>query len=563
MSERNTTVNDRESRSLDTDRQEFHVSTPPVEEGKGADNGQPAANEDEKAEGGEYPHGIRLIILVGAVMMTVFLSSLDQTIVGTAIPKITSEFHGLSQASWYGSAYFMCFGGFQSSWGKAFKYFPLKSTFITTVLIFELGSLLCGVAPNPTAFIVGRAIAGLGGAGLTIGGTVIFAFCAEPKKRPTLMGLIGFAYTVAAIFGPLLGGAFSERVTWRWCFYINLPLGGAALLLIIIFFRTPSTAKVVQASWKEKVLQMDIVGIFLAMSSIISFILAMQYGGQSYPWNSSVVIGLLVGFVVILIALGIWEYFQGEYAMLPPRIVRRRVVWAPSMFQFFFAGCYFLLLYYLPIYFQSVKGVDAIQSGVDNLPLVITSCLFILAGGIVVTKTRLATPYMVIGSAVTTVAVGLIYTFDIDTPSSRWIGYQILAGAALAFPFQNSLNAAQANANAKDMSTVTSTLYFFQVIGGAFSTSAAQCTFVNVLTLVLPSTAPEVNPQLVVASGASELRNIFPANQIPGILLAYMEGLKAAFAVSVGMAGLSFVLSLACPWNRLNPKSLNSGSIGV
>jgi MFS family permease len=343
----------------------------------------------------EYPHGIRLVLLIAAVMLTVFLTSLDQTIVGTAIPKITDEFHGLSQVSWYGSAYFMCLGGFQSSWGKAFKYFNLKWSFVLSVCIFELGSLICGVAPNANALIVGRAIAGLGGAGVSSGGTVIFAFCVEPKKRPTLMGLIGIAYTVAAIIGPLLGGVFSDRVTWRWCFYINLPIGFAAVAAIAFLFDTPAAAKPIEATLKEKFLQMDPVGIMLAMACIISFILALQYGGQSYAWNSSQVIGLLVGFVLILVALGVWEYYQGEKGMLPFRLLKRRSVWAASAFQFFFAGCYFLLLYYLPIYFQSIKDVDAIQSGVDNLPLVIAGCLAIITGGIVVTKTQHAMPFMV------------------------------------------------------------------------------------------------------------------------------------------------------------------------
>ena len=353
----------------------------------------------------------------------------------------------------------MCLGGFQSSWGKAYKYFPLKATFITTILIFEIGSLLCAVAPNSTAFIVGRAIAGIGGAGVSTGGTVIFAFCAEPKRRPTLMSFVGVSYTIAAIFGPLLGGAFSQNVTWRWCFYINLPLGGFALALLSIFLHMPSGAKPIEASWKEKLLQMDPVGIVLAMGCIISFIIALQYGGQAYAWNSSVVIGLLVGFVLTLIALGVWEYVQDDYAMLPRRLLKRRSLWAGCVFQLLFAGCYFLLLYYLPLFFQSIQGVSAIQSGVRNLPLMIAGCLAILTGGLTVTKTRHAMPFMALGAAAGTVGTGLLYTLDVDTPSAKWIGYQVLLGIAFAFPFQNALNIAHADADSKDIPTVTSTLY--------------------------------------------------------------------------------------------------------
>jgi MFS family permease len=353
----------------------------------------------------------------------------------------------------------MCFGGFQSSWGKAFKYFSLKSTFILTILLFEIGSLICATAPNSNAFIIGRALAGIGGAGISTGGTIIFAFSAEPKNRPTLMSFVGVAYTIAAILGPLLGGAFTQRVSWRWCFYINLPLGGAALVLLAIFFHTPPSAKPLKANWKEKFLQMDPLGIALAMACIISFIIALQYGGQSHAWNSSVVIGLLVGFVTILLTLIAWEIYQGDYAMLPPRLLKRRALWAGCLFQLFFSGAYFLLLYYLPLFFQSIQGVNAIQSGVHNLPLVIAGSFAIVIGGITVTKTRQTTPFMAIGSALGAIGTGLLYTMNADTRSGKWIGYQILLGIALAFPFQNALNLAQADADAADLSTVSSTIY--------------------------------------------------------------------------------------------------------
>ncbi|KAJ5579705.1 Major facilitator superfamily domain general substrate transporter [Penicillium hispanicum] len=509
----------------------------------------------EEVSKDEYPHGLTLWLLVGSVMLAIFLIALDQTIVGTAIPKITDEFHGLSQVSWYGSAYFMCLGGFQSSWGKAYKYFPLKITFLATLFLFELGSLICGVAPNPNALIVGRAISGVGGAGIVTGGTTIIAFCAEPRKRPTLMGLVGITYAVAAVCGPIVGGAFSDGVTWRWCFYVNLPIGGFAAVIIVLFFHLPSAAKTVKATWKEKLLQMDPVGIMLAMAAIICFILALEYAGATYAWNSSQVIGLLVGFVAISVALGCWEVYQGEYAMLVPRLLKNRSLWGASIFQFLFAGSFFLLLYYLPEYFQAVKGADPIQSGVDNLPMVIAIGFFVLGGGITVSVTGHAMPFMVIGSAIATVANGLFYTMNIDTSTGKWIGYQILAGASIAFPFQNCLNIAQAKVDSQDLSTASAILYFFQTLGGAFSVSSAQSAFVNRLIATLPHTAPGVSPTLVYATGSTELRSVFPASEIPGILVAYMEGIKGTFAVSIGMMGTAFLVSLTLP----RAKILNTG----
>jgi predicted MFS family arabinose efflux permease len=167
----------------------------------------------------EYPTGARLFFVVLALVLGIFLMSLDLTIVATAIPKITSEFRGLDDVAWYGSAFFMTIGGFQSAWGKAYKFFPLKAVFLISIFIFELGSLICGVAPNSTVLIVGRAIAGVGAAGIGSGAYTIIYFSAGPKKRPMFTGIIGTSYGIAAVVGPLIGGVFADKVSWRWCFY--------------------------------------------------------------------------------------------------------------------------------------------------------------------------------------------------------------------------------------------------------------------------------------------------------------------------------------------------------
>ncbi|CAK7243766.1 MAG: hypothetical protein STHCBS139747_005294 [Sporothrix thermara] len=506
----------------------------------------------------DYPHGFQLIALVSSSLVAVFLIALDQTIVGTAIPKITDEFHGLKDVSWYAAAYFMTFGAAQASAGKLYKYFSLKWSFLVSMIIFEVGSLLCGVTPSSTALVVGRAIAGLGGAGLSVGGTSIVSLTVPMEKRPMMMGLLGSVYCVAAVLGPLLGGAFTSHASWRWCFYINLPLGGVAVVSVVFFFKLPASATNKDdhaLPLRTKLLHTDPVGIALAMGAITSLILALQYGGTTHPWRSSVVIGLLVGFVLMCAALVAWEIWLGDFSMLMPRLFRQRTLWATAPFQFFFMGSYVVLLYYLPIYFQSIRGASAIRSGVDNLPLVTTATVFALVGGAVVTATGRAQAVMASGSALSTVGIGLIYTFDLHTSTGKWVGYQLLTGASMAFAIMHGVAVAQSGAKADDdVPAVTASLMLFQTIGGAFSTSIGQAAFANRLLAVLPRTAPGISPTLVLATGASDLHNVFDAATLPGVLEAYMAALKAAFAVGIGFCGLAFVLSFAIPMKRL-PKA--------
>jgi EmrB/QacA subfamily drug resistance transporter len=400
------------------------------------DSEDQSSSQPQNADDTVYPHGLRLISTLTALILSVFLVSLDRTIIATAIPRITSEFNSLSQVGWYASAFFLTLASFQSTWGKCYKYFPMKLIFLLSIFLFELGSLVSGVAPNSTALIVGRAISGCGGAGIIAGAYILIALSGPPKKRPLYTGLIGAVYGIASVVGPLLGGVLTENVSWRWVFYLNLPIGGVSAGIILFTLEVPKSVQAEEVGWKEKILQMDLLGTFIIMGAVTCFLLALQWAGVTKSWSDKDVVGTLVGFVVLFVIFCVLEWYLGERALLQGRLLKKRIIIVSSVYGTFLGGAFFSLVYYLPIYFQSISGVSPLASGTRNLGLIILISLFSIISGAAITVFGHYVPWMIGGSVLAAIGSGLLYTLGIGSTSSHWIGYQIVAGMGFGGGFQ-------------------------------------------------------------------------------------------------------------------------------
>ncbi|KAF7309754.1 Major facilitator superfamily transporter [Mycena indigotica] len=505
-----------------------------------------------------YPEGLKLALITIALCLSVFLVALDNTIIATAIPKITTQFNSLDDIGWYGSAYLLTTAAFQLLFGRFYSFLSIKWVYIVAISIFELGSLICGVAPNSSTLIVGRAIAGLGSAGIFSGALIIVANTVPLERRPMYTGLIGAMYGIASVAGPLMGGVFTDKVTWRWCFYINLPIGGVTLLVITFFFTAPGVARKTanNTPFWSRVMKFDPIGTVLFIPAIVSLLLALQWGGSKYEWKNGRIVALFVLFGVLITGFIFVQIWRQEDATVPPRILKQRSLLFGSWFSLSLGSSFFILVYYLPIWFQAIKGVSAVKSGIDNLPMILSLVIASLIAGGVITAVGYYTPFMILSSVLMGVGAGLITTFTATgTGHSHWIGYQIIYGLGVGFGMQQPIMAAQTVLSLEDIPTGTSLLMFLQTLGGALFVSVGQNVFTNKLVEGLRE-IPGVDPTIVLSAGATSLRQRVASELVGAVVEAYNKSLVSAFYVSVAMASLSIIGALGMEWKSVKGKNI-------
>ena len=293
--------------------------------------------------------------------------------------------------------------------------------------VFELGSLVCALAPTSNALIAGRAVAGFGASGVFAGGFVLLTTIIPLHKRAIWTGTMSSTFAIASIVGPVIAGAFTQNVTWRWCFYLNLPIGGFAAVLILFLFRIKGVATE-KVPLFEKLKGLDGVGFVLFAGSITMLLLALQLGGTTYAWDSSVVIGLFVGFGLTMLAFIPWQLYLQDTALIPPRLFRNRnasLIFSSSLFV---NGPFQTIVYWLPIWFQAVLGVSPEASGIRYLPTVISDALASMIGAGIVMQLGIWNPFLLFAEAMVCLGAGLLTMIHPGISDGHWIGYQIFGG---------------------------------------------------------------------------------------------------------------------------------------
>ncbi|KAF3763197.1 MFS general substrate transporter [Cryphonectria parasitica EP155] len=516
---------------------------------------EPAAQSGDLEERGsdeddiEYPTGVKLALITVSLFVSMFLVSLDRLIISTAIPQITNDFNSAGDIGWYGTAYLLTSCAFQLVFGKIYTVFSIKATFLTSIILFEAGSAICGAAPNSIAFILGRSIAGLGSAGVFAGVMVVIVFAVPLHKRPVYQGSFGGVFGISSIAGPLIGGAFTSNVTWRWCFYINLPLGAVVCVLVLFLLHIPDRPST-HMPFRSKLVQLNAPGLLALLPGIVCLCLALQWGGTTYEWNQWRIILLLVLGIVLLIVFVLIQIWKPDQATVPPKIFAQRSI-ASGFWIACCAGAHQnLFVYYLPIWFQAIQGVSAVGSGIRLLAMLLPTVIATVVSGILISRIGYYNPFLIFGICLTAIGSGLLTTLKVNTTTGQWIGYQILYGFGFGSSMQVPNMAAQTVLAREKVAIGVSLMFFAQMLLGSVFTSVGQNVLDNQLANRLAG-VPGITRQIIVQTGATNLLNIVPTQYHDMVLQAYNESLCVCFQVGLIMACLAILGALTMEWRSV------------
>ncbi|TMM20073.1 MAG: MFS transporter [Actinobacteria bacterium] len=467
-------------------------------------------------------------------MLGMFLAALDQTIVSTALPTIVGDLGGLNHLSWVVTSYLLASTVSTPLYGKLGDMLGRKPVFMAAILIFLAGSMLAGLSQTMGQLIGFRALQGIGAGGLMVGAQAIIADIVPPRERGRYTGLIGGVFAVASVAGPLLGGFLVDNLSWRWVFYVNLPVGALAILIVAtrLHLKTPTVRH-----------RIDVLGAALLSAGVTSLILLTTWGGTEYAWGSATIVGLGIAGVALLGAFVWWETRAAE-PILPLSLFRSRVFSVANAMGFTIGMAMFGAIIFIPLYLQLVYGASPTSSGLRLLPLMAGLLVAAILSGRAITKVGRYKIFPIAGTATLVVGMYLLSTLGVDTPSWVVSIYMLVVGVGIGLVMQVLVLVVQNDVRPSDIGVATSTATFSRSVGGSFGVAIFGTIFATRLADQLAGFPHRVTARLGngIHINPEQARHL-PAAVHADFLNAFSHALNGVFLFGMAIAVVPFILS--------------------